>query len=231
VTFLFYIAAVILVVTLLGLGFLRVEPASLAKGARLAGPAVVGVVGIGLVLIGRAGLGGMMVSGALAWHLRARRRESAKPTPGQRSSVRTAALEMELDHDSGMLGGHILVGQHMGKMLSDLTLEELVALGKDLSTDPESLRLLETYLDGRFPVWRENAKADVGDGQGGSPATGPMTKQEAYEILGLEAGASTADIRKAHRRLMQRLHPDLGGTSFLASQINEAKEVLLSGHQ
>ena len=100
----------------------------------------------------------------------------------------------------------------------------------ELSGDPESRQLLETYLDGRFPVWRKHAKANGGDGQGVAPGSGAMTKQEAYKVLGLEAGAATADIRKAHRRLMQRLHPDIGGTSFLAARINEAKDVLLSNH-
>jgi hypothetical protein len=90
--------------------------------------------------------------------------------------------------------------------------------------------LLETYLDGRFPVWREDPDARGGEGLGVPPGTGAMTKQEAYKILGLEAGATAADIRKAHRRLMQRLHPDLGGTSFLAARINEAKDVLLTNH-
>src|SRR5690606_19975987 len=96
--------------------------------------------------------------------------------------------------------------------------------------DSESRQLLETYLDGRFPVWREDAETHSGDRQGVAPGSGSMTKEEAYQILGLEAGAATADIRKAHRRLIQRLHPDIGGTSFLAARINEAKDVLLSNH-
>lgn len=230
-TVLFYATAVILVLVMLAALFLRVEPAKLAGGLRLAGPVVVGAIGVGLVLIGRAGIGGTLVSGALAWQLRNRVRGGARPTPGRRSTVRSAALEMELDHDSGTLEGMVLAGRHEGRALSALTLEELIELGKELSADAESLQLLETYLDSRFPVWRDNAQADMGGGQGGAPASGPMTKQEAYEILGLEAGASTADIRKAHRRLMQRLHPDLGGTSFLAARINEAKEILLSGQK
>ena len=116
------------------------------------------------------------------------------------------------------------------QMLGSMGLAELQELYGELAGDPESRQLLETYLDGRFPVWREDAKADGGDGQGVAPGSGAMTKEEAYKILGLEAGATAADIRKAHRRLMQRLHPDLGGTSFLAARINEAKDVLLSNH-
>jgi hypothetical protein len=90
--------------------------------------------------------------------------------------------------------------------------------------------LLETYLDSRFPAWRENADADMGDGKGTAPGSGAMTEQEAYQVLGLEAGASPAEVRKAHRRLMQRMHPDLGGSSFLAARINQAKDVLLANH-
>lgn len=230
-TVLFYVAAAILVLTLLSAAFLRLDAARLAGGMRLAGPLIVGVVGVGLLLFGRAGLGGMLVSTALAWHLSGRVRRASRPTPGKRSTVRTAALEMELDHDSGGLEGVVLAGRFEGKELSQLSLEELLELGGALSADGESMQLLEAYLDSRFPVWREHMDADMGNGKGRAPASGPMTKQEAYEVLGLEAGASAAEVRKAHRRLMQRLHPDLGGTSFLAARINEAKEVLLSGHK
>ncbi|MHA7885197.1 DnaJ domain-containing protein, partial [Nitratireductor rhodophyticola] len=66
--------------------------------------------------------------------------------------------------------------------------------------------------------------------EGVAPGTGPMTEEEAYEVLGLERGATVAQIREAHRRLMQRLHPDMGGTSSLAARINEARDVLLSTH-
>lgn len=230
-TAMFYAVAALLVLGALGMVFLRVDPARLAGGVRLAGPLLVGLTGVGFMLAGRAGLGGMLISGALAWHLQSRRAGSVHRTPGKRSTVRTAALEMELDHDSGTLEGMVLVGSREGRELRDLSLEELLELARELAADPESLQLLETYLDSRFPVWRENVQADGDRRQGGAPSSGPMTKQEAYEILGLEAGASAAEIRKAHRRLMQRLHPDLGGSSFLAARINEAKEVLLDGHK
>ena len=107
---------------------------------------------------------------------------------------------------------------------------ELIALYKELAADAESRQLLEAYLDSRFPVGRKDPNANLGKGLGGAPGSGPMTKEEAYKVLGLEAGAAAADVRKAHRRLMQRLHPDIGGTSFLAARINEAKDVLLSNH-
>ncbi|MEO3385933.1 DnaJ domain-containing protein [Mesorhizobium sp. CAU 1741] len=230
-TFMIYALALVLVLALLLGAFLRLDAARMAGGLRLAGPIVIGVVGAGLLLVGRAGLGGMLISAALAWHLSARRRRSARPSPGRRSSVRTAALEMELDHDTGSLEGIVLAGRFEGRELSTLELAELRDLIGELSADQESVQLLETYLDGRFPAWREDREANAGRGQAGAPASGPMTKKEAYEILGLEAGAGAPEIRKAHRRLMQRLHPDLGGTSFLAARINEAKDVLLSDHK
>jgi hypothetical protein len=224
------VLAVLLVATALFAAFLRVDAARLAGGLRVAGPAVLGIVGLAFLITGRAGIGGMLLSGAAAWYGAARAGRARAKTPGRRSTVRTAALEMELDHDSGGLEGLVLAGRHESKALGAMNLGQLRELYGDLAGDSESRQLLETYLDGRFPVWREDAQADGGDRHGVAPGSGAMTKEEAYKILGLEAGATAADIRKAHRRLMQRLHPDLGGTSFLAARINEAKDVLLSNH-
>ena len=224
------ILAVLLAVTALFAVFLRVDAASLAGGLRTAGPAVLGIIGLVLLVTGRAGIGGMLLSGAFAWYGAGRVNRNRTKTPGQRSTVRTAALEMELNHDTGGLEGLVLAGRHESKMLGAMSLAQLRELYAELAGDSESRQLLETYLDGRFPTWREDAKANGGDGHGVAPGSGAMTKEEAYKILGLEAGATTADIRKAHRRLMQRLHPDLGGTSFLAARINEAKDILLSNH-
>jgi hypothetical protein len=224
------VLAVLLMMTALFAAFLRLDAASLADGLRTAGPVVLGVAGVVVLLTGRAGLGGMMLSGAAAWYGASHARSGRKKTPGQRSTVRTAALEMELAHDTGVLEGQVLAGRFESRMLGSMDLGELKELYGELSRDQESRQLLETYLDGRFPVWRDNAKPNGGERHGVAPGSSAMTKEEAYQILGLESGATATDIRKAHRRLMQRLHPDLGGTSFLAARINEAKDVLLSNH-
>ena len=228
--FAFYTVAALLVLALAGAALTRVDPVRLANGLRIAGPLLLAVAGAVMLVVGRAGIGGALLSAAFAWYSWMRRSATVRRSPGRRSTVRTAALEMELDHDSGALEGVVLAGRFESRVIGELTRDELIALRTELSSDGESLRLLETYLDGRFPAWREHAQADGGDRQGSSPGSGAMTKEEAYKVLGLEAGASTADVRKAHRRLMQRLHPDLGGSSFLATRINEAKDVLLSKH-
>lgn len=227
------IALVALLLVLLGAAmiFLRADPAKLASGMRTVGPVLLALVGVAVLLVGRQGIGGLILSAALAWYGSMRmKRPPVKLSPGKHSTVRTAALEMELDHDTGSLEGLVLAGRHEGKMLGAMGLAELQQLYRELSGDPESRQLLETYLDSRFPVWRKDAEANGGEGLGVAPGAGAMTKEEAYKILGLEAGAAAADVRKAHRRLMQRLHPDIGGTSFLAARINEAKDVLLSNH-
>lgn len=54
-----------------------------------------------------------------------------------------------------------------------------------------------------------------------------MTEEEAYKVLGLDAGAGPEDIRRAHRALMKKVHPDQGGSNWLASRINQAKDMLL----
>lgn len=211
--------------------FLRADPGKLANGMRTLGPVLLALVGLAVLVVGREGIAGIILAAALTWYGSVRtKRPTAGLAPGKRSTVRTAALEMELDHDTGGLEGLVLAGRHEGKMLGAMGMAELQQLYRELSGDPESRQLLETYLDGRFPVWRKNTETNGGEGLGVAPGSGAMTKEEAYKVLGLEAGAAAADVRKAHRRLMQRLHPDIGGTSFLAARINEAKDVLLSNH-
>lgn len=142
-----------------------------------------------MLVVGREGVGGMILTAAIAWYGSMRmKRQPAGLAPGKRSTVRTAALEMELDHDTGGLEGLVLAGRHEGKMLGAMGLVELQHLYRELSGDPESRQLLETYLDGRFPVWRKNTETNGGEGLGVAPGPGAMTKEEAYKVLGLEAG-------------------------------------------
>jgi hypothetical protein len=149
-------------------------------------------------------------------------------TPGQISRVRSAFVEMELDHDSGAMTGRILAGLHEGKSLEALDITTLLGLLPQI--DEESRALLAAYLDRREPSWRENAQSGSSAGNGAT-RSGKMTEEEAYQILGVEVGASAEEIGRAHRTLMKKLHPDQGGSTYLAAQINEAKEVLLRRHR
>jgi hypothetical protein len=148
-------------------------------------------------------------------------------TPGQVSRVRSAFVEMELDHDTGVMRGTILAGPYEGKTLDELDLTTLLGLLPQI--DSESRALLAAYLDRREPAWREHAQGDAAAGSGAARST-KMTEEEAYQILGLHPGASAEEISRAHRTLMKKLHPDQGGSTYLAAQINEAKEILLRRH-
>ena len=224
------ILAALVAVSILLLAFLKVTPQALAAAFRYSGSVVLVAIGLVLAGTGRALPGAALIACGLAWIVWLRMaRRAAKP--GRRKAmVRTAALEMELDHKTGGLEGLVLAGRSEGRLLGRMSRAELAALYQELTSDPESLQLLEAYLDGRFAAWRKNAKSDNRYGLAGAPGPGPMTKEEAYKILGLEAGAAASDVRKAHRRLLQRLNPEVGRASFLAARINEAKDVLLSDH-
>jgi DnaJ-domain-containing protein 1 len=150
-------------------------------------------------------------------------------TPGQVSQVRSRFIEMELDHDTGDMQGRVLAGKHEGVPLAALDVDTLVELLADI--DEESRALLAAYLDRRAPSWRENAKGDATAGRGFAPSSGKMTEEEAYQILGVQPGASPEEIGRAHRALMKKLHPDQGGSTYLAARVNEAKDVLLRRHR
>jgi hypothetical protein len=149
-------------------------------------------------------------------------------TTGQVSRVRTAFVEMELDHDTGAMHGRILAGPHEGVMLDALDVPVLIASLPKI--DEESRALLAAYLDRREPGWREHAEGDPNLGRSAPPG-GKMTDEEAYQILGVQPGASAEEIGRAHRTLMKKLHPDQGGSTYLAARVNEAKDVLLRRHR
>ena len=147
------------------------------------------------------------------------------PSVGQASDVTTDYLSMILDHDSGEMSGTALKGAYAGRSLDDLGLDELLTLFEQcLAADEKSAQVLEAYLDrSHHSGWRDAMDARGG----GGPAAAPMTSAEAREILGVGEDATTEDIKAAHRDLMQRNHPDRGGSTYLAAKINLAKELLL----
>jgi DnaJ-domain-containing protein 1 len=152
----------------------------------------------------------------------------AQRSPGQISRVRSQFLDMTLDHDSGELDGQVVAGPHAGRPLSEFDLSQLTAMISGF--DGESVALLESYLDRRFPAWRQDAQGNAAGGQRRAAASGKMTDEEAYQILGLQPGAGRDDIGRAHRALMKKLHPDQGGSTYLAARVNEAKDTLLRTH-
>lgn len=151
---------------------------------------------------------------------------------GRTTRVRSAMIEAELDHDSGQMRGTVLAGLYAGRALDELNGRDLRRLSDECrGADVDGFRLLQAYLDRRFAGRREHAERDHDAGPGTQPERGAMTQQEAYEVLGLEAGAPEHTIRQAHRQLMKKLHPDQGGSTYLASRVNQAKDVLLNRHR
>lgn len=221
--------------------FTKADPAALARALRWT---AMGLAGAGIVLLPFVGRGSLVALGPavllplfIRW-LQGRPTFGPRPEPraGQKSSVETAWLVMTLDHDTGSMEGQVRSGRFAGRSLSTLSRQELLELREECrSADPESVPLLEAYLDRVCgPQWREEeeqAAGDRSDSKTGSTREsaprGGMTREEAYEILGLEPGAGPDAIKEAHRRLMQKLHPDHGGSTYLAAKINQAKDLLL----
>ncbi|MFL6836806.1 MAG: DnaJ domain-containing protein, partial [Bradyrhizobium sp.] len=145
----------------------------------------------------------------------------AQRSPGQSSRVRSQYLDMNLDHDSGKLSGQIVDGPNAGRSLDEFDLPQLMAMMAGF--DAESGALLESYLDRRFPAWRQDAQGNGAGRERRAPPGGKMTDEEAYQILGLQPGATRDEIGRAHRALMKKLHPDQGGSTYLAARVNEAK--------
>jgi hypothetical protein len=217
---------------LLGRWMAAAQPTTVARALRWTLGILVGVALVFVVWAGRYQLAAVvlpfLIPALMRWRAVGRWRKSARgPTPGGTSAINTAFLRMALDHDSGNLDGEVVAGRYAGRRLRDMTLEELVQLHGECRADDASLRLLEAYLDRvHGAAWR----ADEGRQEEGAPSAAPperaMTREDAYAILGLPPGADDQAIKAAHRRLMASVHPDRGGSGYLAALINRARDVL-----
>jgi hypothetical protein len=226
--------------------FVNAKPATLARAVRAFTTTFAALAGTGLLLTGRIGLA-IITVGAAIMALRAFRggggssnygwpgSGSASPSgqghSGSTSEIVTDTLAMTLDHQTGDLDGDVLNGIFAGRSLSSLGLQDLLQLLVTCQRDdPRSVPLLETFLDRHQPDWRSHVAGDQGShGQydAGPSADTEMDKATACSILDVPPTASVEEIKDAHRRLMNKLHPDHGGSSYLAAQLNQAKEVLL----
>ena len=215
--------------------FVNADPARLARGLKVTG-IVIAVLAVATLAISPASgrLSALLIPVAMMMpalvHLRTFLDRYRTPAAGQTSTVATPFLRMTLDHDTGSMTGTILRGRFSGMRVEELGGADLLALLRECrAEDEEGARLLEAYLDRVRPDWRDELAGErPGESGGGArSAGGDMTVEEAYAILGLAPGADAEAIKEAHRRLMVKLHPDHGGSDYLATKINRARDVLL----
>ena len=238
--------AILAGVLLAGRWFTTTDPKLLVKVMKWVLLGVIGAVALFFLFTGRMAWAIFALPALLPWLMRARAAHRMFKTfsrmtsgwggrpAGQSSDVETRFLRMVLDHDSGQMSGEVIDGVYAGRALAGMSLDELVDL---LQTcwieDQPSAQVLESYLDREHPDWRERVQEEAPGNAGGTGSQGPrrgkasMTRGEALEILGLEPGASKQEIKAAHHRLISNMHPDHGGSTYLAAQINQAKDVLL----
>lgn len=146
--------------------------------------------------------------------------------------LRTATIEFDIHVLRGPVDGVVLAGPSTGRRLSHASSAELAALRSLCrESDPEALAPLEAYLDRRDARWRVDAERDRDAGPRRPFQPGAMTEEEAYQILGLQRGATLEQIRAAHRSLMKRLHPDQGGSAEGAARLNAARDRLTNRHR
>lgn len=231
--------AIIIGLFLIIRGLIGLNPARAIK--ILLGVVLLAGLGATIYLIASRGLGIVTFFLAFLLPLLLRWRAAQKffrnlggPSRGQATGVNTRFIRMSLDHDSGILDGTVLEGPYKGQRLVELNQEELIDLLQQCRVeDEESAQVLEAYLDRVFGMgWRtDNTSSDyskkTNSSKTQSSSGNKMTREEAYEILNVSPGASSDEIKAAHHTLMKKIHPDQGGSNYLASKINQAKEILI----
>lgn len=214
--------------------YISADPKTLVKVLKWLSLGTILIIGLFLAVTGRLGWAIATLPALFVWFMRFRTaaqvfKNFSRMTQGTNqnasSEVETRFLRMSLNHESGDMDGEILEGAFRGRRIGSLNEAELLELLRVcLAEDDESAQILEAYLDRIHPDWRNHAENENGYGF----FKDEMDRDEALEILGLQKDASAEEIKEAHHRLIQGLHPDHGGSTYLAAKINRAKDVLLS---
>lgn len=220
--------------------FVSAKPKTVLKALKWGLLSLIIVVILFLFVTGKFAMALWALPVLLPWIMRARmfartaknfsRMAGGSGQTGQASSVTSKYLDMELNHDSGDMNGYVRNGRHAGRKLDDLSLDQLTDLHSTYqSEDIESARLLAAYLDRTNPDWRDDADAyDDQEQSRTSPSNSQMNRAEALRILGLEDPVDVPEIKAAYHRLVGSMHPDRGGSAYLTSKINEARDFLLN---
>ena len=241
--------AILTGVILTGKWLASAEPKQIIKAFKIVGIAVVVVLIMFFAATGRVLWIFYLLPILIPWLLRFRAaarmaknfsRMSKGGSTGQSSDVETKYLRLSLDHDSGAMAGEVLIGDYAGQRIEEMELSDLIELTAEcVAQDEQSAQILEAYLDRTYPDWREQVEAEAqgksggenrhehGRGWGPKAQQDGMSQNEAYEVLGLSPGATEKEIKEAYHRLISNLHPDHGGSTYLAAKINQAKDTLL----
>lgn len=209
-----------------GQALTKVNPKTILKILRIAALLILGSFAIYFGMTGRFQIAAGFAFACLFFIRNRGLFASTSPSSGSQSDVKTDWLHAMLDHDTGNMDAEILQGAFEGKKLSDLSLHELETLKSELTIDKQSLSIVETFINRNFE--EEDAGDDGQTNRSHAKANGVMSREEAYEILELDPGASLADIKSAHRRLMKKFHPDHNGSAYMAAKINQAKDTLIN---
>ena len=167
------------------------------------------------------------VAGATLMWVREFRDGSSYQGPHE-SRVATRYVLLLIDHLSGEMTGRILEGPLAGRALEQTSTEELLGLLRTCYlADAESAEALEVYLSRERGQTIEETPHPRPEAARRDPGSVQMGADEARAVLGVGPQATPEDVRAAHRRLIQRLHPDRGGSDYLAAKVNEAKRILI----
>lgn len=232
--------ALVVCALLLTRWFATAPPGAVVRTARWTGIAALAAGGLFLLLTGRLAWAFAALAGLIPWGIRAMRAhavyrglrdtwtrmQGGKARPGNISRVETIFLRMVLDHDTGELSGEVLRGAFQGARLAELDFAQVMALRREVQNDEQSAQVLEAWLDRAYPDWRDADRRK--ESRTAAPNGSTMTRSEAFQVLGLSQGAGAKDIKEAHRRLMKQMHPDHGGSTYLAARINQARDLLLN---